>query len=209
MTLIDVPPGLAERLDPETSPVEAVLAEGLRLRQLADEVGMEPGDLLAALESSLLVDGLTVAEAGAFADAGIDLSGPADDPSGVGAVVTGLAADHTLVSEGLTVEQAASELGVTAARVRQRIGRGDLITIRRTDGHVLPRWQFAQGRLVPELAVACAPGSGLHPLELARFMTRPSIDLVIDDESVSPRDWLLLGGEPSVVAELLDSVVRG
>ena len=208
MTLVDIPAGLVQQLDQQRSPVETVLAEGLRLRVLAGAAGMDPDALLAVLEAAVSASGLTAAEMTALGAAGVDLVGAAGDPLGVGAVMQGLAAEQTLLAGSLSVEQAATALGVTAARVRQRIGRGEIVTIRRPDGHVLPGWQFVDGGLVPGLAVACAPGEGLHPLVLARFMTLPHVDLDLDGEPTAPRDWLRLGGDPAAVAGLLASVAR-
>jgi len=34
---------------------------------------------------------------------------------------------------------------------------------------------------------------GLHPLSVQLLMTSPDTDLVIDDQSVGPRTWLLQG----------------
>ena len=44
----------------------------------------------------------------------------------------------------------------------------------------------------------------LHPLEFAGFMTAPDPDLAVADEPLSPRDWLIGGGDASTVVELIE-----
>ncbi len=180
-----------------------------RLLRVAQRTGLDVDDLLALLEgaSSTSPAGFTASEQQALAAAGVSLAGPSDDPGGLGALVAGRSLEHEVLDHGLTVEEAAALLRVTPARVRQRIADGSVVAVRRSDGHVLPRWQFVDGILVPWLSALAEWARQLHPLDLANFMTRPSVDLVVDGHPVSPVAWLLTGGEAEPVAVLLRSVI--
>jgi len=71
------------------------------------------------------------------------------------------------------------------------------------DGLRWPGWQFAGGRPLPHLAaVVAALPSGTHPVTLRAFMITPDPALRHDDVAVSPRDWLLGGGDVTAVLEL-------
>lgn len=194
------------------SPAEQRLGEWIgqqqRVEQIAAQAGVSVDDLLDSIEGCVADarSALTEPELSVLDRAGIDLFGHPADPSGAGAVVGGRVAEQALTSDGLTVEEAASVLGVTAARVRQRIADGDIATIRRTEGHVLPRWQFIGDTVVPGLRVVVPAAATLHPLAFARFMSRPCSELVIDDEPVSPVAWLAGGGSATTVADLVEAL---
>jgi hypothetical protein len=74
----------------------------------------------------------------------------------------------------------------------------------------LPAWQFdADRRPLPGLAaVLAALPEGLHPREVEGFMTTPQSELVLDDAPAAPREWLLHGGDPQVVASLAADLDR-
>ena len=49
---------------------------------------------------------------------------------------------------------------------------------------------------------AAALPSGSHPVAVRTFMTTPSEELSVHGEALSPRDWLVGGGDPKDVAGL-------
>jgi hypothetical protein len=125
---------------------------------------------------------------------------PAERPSPLARTV---AAHAALLAASLTVAEAAALLGVDPRRVRRRLAAGSLYGIRAADGWRLPRFQFADGRLVPGIALVLPHlDRALHPLTVARWFELPNPDLVIDDEPVSPRAWLAAGGDPAPVAAI-------
>jgi hypothetical protein len=74
-----------------------------------------------------------------------------------------------------------------------------LYGIRLELGWRLPLFQFADdlASVIPGFG-AIAPGlAGLHPVCVANWFTLPHVDLVVgeDDRRVSPREWLLAGGD--------------
>lgn len=111
----------------------------------------------------------------------------------------------------ISVSQAAERLAIDASRIRHRLRDHALYGFKIGAGSRLPLWQFDDrlGTPIPGLrAVLAALPAGLHPLEVAGFMTTPDPGLTISDESVDPRRWLLEGGDVAmvcVVAHNLDT----
>jgi hypothetical protein len=125
---------------------------------------------------------------------------PAERPSPLARTA---AATAVLLAASLTVAEAATLLGVDPSRIRQRLAAGSLYGLKRADGWRLPRFQFADGRLVPGIErVLPHLDRALHPLAVVRWFEQPDPDLEIDDAPVSPRAWLLAGGDPAPVATL-------
>ncbi|MFN8621041.1 MAG: hypothetical protein U0869_09890 [Chloroflexota bacterium] len=101
-----------------------------------------------------------------------------------------------------TVEETAKTLGVTPARVRQLLGERALFGIRTADGWLVPRFQLADGAPLPGLrAVVSALPAGIHPVAFHTWFTTPAGPLRLDDQPVSPRDWLASGGPVEPVAQ--------
>jgi hypothetical protein len=112
-----------------------------------------------------------------------------------------------LTRESLSVEQAAKLLNVDGSRVRHRVRDRALFAFKIGAGLRLPKWQFSGHDPVPGLRAALAAlPADLHPLELAGFMTTPDPDLTVADDPLSPRDWLLGGGDVNAVVELIEHI---
>lgn len=110
----------------------------------------------------------------------------------------------------LTVDEAATMLGISASRVRHRIHEGALYAFKAAHQLRLPRWQFYGDVPLPGLRkVLAALVPGLHPLEVAQFMTTAEADLEISEKAVSPREWLVGGGDPAAVAHLASLIGAG
>jgi hypothetical protein len=109
-----------------------------------------------------------------------------------------------VLADALPVGEVARRLGVDPSRVRHRLADRKLLGVRRTDGWRLPSWQFgADGRPLPGLErVLRAMPAATHPVVVARFFASTQPELVVDGRSVSPRDWLADGGDPTVPAAL-------
>src|SRR4051812_1655264 len=122
--------------------------------------------------------------------------------------IAGLAVAHAeLVSQSLTVAETAKRLGVDTSRVRQRIYARSLYAFKQGGGWLVPAFQLGRRKLVPGLDVAVSALSpALHPVAVSRWFTTPNPDLVIDDSTVSPIDWLATGGAPEIVGVLAGSI---
>jgi excisionase family DNA binding protein len=110
-----------------------------------------------------------------------------------------------LLDTGLTTAQAAKRLGVTDARVRQRLAERSLLAVREGRAWKLPLFQFTRKGEVPGWADVCAKlPPAVSPVALERWLALPHPDLAVGDDErpTSPRDWLLAGRPAPVVAAL-------
>lgn len=111
--------------------------------------------------------------------------------------------------ESLTVEQAAKRLVVDGSRVRHRVRDRALYGFKIGGRLRLPTWQFNRQDAIPGLrAVLAALPTDTHPLEVAGLMTTPDPDLVVADELVSPREWLIGGGDIGAVVTVVEDLDR-
>jgi excisionase family DNA binding protein len=164
----------------------------------------------AVLPASPLVAGteLTPDEAAALERGGLRPSPPAARVRRV--LVRSVAAYAALAGTAYTVAEAAHLLGIDASRVRHRLAARTLYGIRSGGGWRLPRFQFEGSTTVPGIQrIFPRLEPGMHPLAVARWFTTPDADLAVDDVALSPRDWLLAGGDPDVVARLAASLGLG
>jgi hypothetical protein len=98
-------------------------------------------------------------------------------------------------------------LGVDDSRVRQRLAERTLYGIKLRSGWRLPLFQFDDGQAVPGIDVVfpCLD-PGLHPVAVYQWFTTPAPDLLLDDQPVSPRDWLRAGASTTEVAAFADAL---
>lgn len=116
-----------------------------------------------------------------------------------------------LLSGALTVKDAAAQLGVSTGRVRQRLIARTLLGVQEPGGWRLPQFQFepAGGQIRGLNGVLPTLPESMHVLSVFGFLTKPSIDLVLDDgDSVSPIEWLRSGGQIDAVVALADDFAR-
>lgn len=115
-----------------------------------------------------------------------------------------------LLRSSLTLDQAATRLGVSRSRISHRIGGRSLYAISVQGRRYLPSWQFVPGaegdrveplpglsRLVPVIPKT------LHPLAVESFMTS-----VLDEIGTTPVDFLWTSGEVEVVIDWMDALAR-
>lgn len=131
---------------------------------------------------------------------GLDLSPQRSGEKDVRARTVALQA--VLRDTALTVAGAADRIGVDASRVRHRLSAGQLVGWKDRGGWRLPVWQFSDADVLPGLPEVLAAVPADQPaLVVAAFMTTPQS--LLGDPPVTPREWLLAGGAPSRVAELM------
>jgi excisionase family DNA binding protein len=147
--------------------------------------------------------GFTPAELSVLREGGL-----AFDASGYGDLVSRTASKYAAISaSALTVREAAALLAVSEGRVRQKISEGRIYAVRGRNGERrLPRFQFSQGGTIEGMQETMREvPPGVHPVSLQNFFLSPNPDLYLDAEEetpVSPRDWLLSGGDPRAVTPL-------
>jgi len=144
---------------------------------------------------------------------GVDLAEFSPRDRGAASPLALTAADHAvLAATALTVPELASRLGVDQSRVRQQLARHTLYGIEDGKAWRIPLFQLDDvgQALVPDLHRVAPHWIGVHPVEVARWFTLPHVDLEdADERPISPRDWLLTGGDPGVVATLAEELHGG
>lgn len=113
-----------------------------------------------------------------------------------------------LLETSYSTAQAAKYLKVDASRVRQRLREHSLFGIDYDGEKRLPRFQFERAKVIPGLReVLAALPEGLNALDVAEWFLSPNPDLEVEDDenTLSPRDWLLSGAPVDAVAALARS----
>lgn len=185
-----------------TVALEDVLAKaGLRI---------DPGDFLTLVEDAARrltppnpdpAHFFTPGQREALAGAGLDLSPHREDEPDHRA--PSVAAHAVLAESALSVSGAAERLGIDPSRIRHRLAAHRLSGWKEQGGWRLPAWQFTADGVLPGLAQVLAEVGEHQPaLVLAAFMTSPQDDLQVGEDPVTPRQWLLAGGDPRPVAAL-------
>lgn len=203
---------MARLEDPRAAKKELVEA-GARLSEIGSRLNVSSGEILEALEHLALLTpvgvsdpakSLTHAEEDALREAGsLQHAMPAWADRASTRTELWL---MQVLSDALSVKDAAGLLGVTEGRVRQRLTARTLLGVERSGGWLLPRFQFSETSELPGLAeVLPAFPRDSHPAAVYAFLTRPSADLELEGEPLSPQDWLSSGGASSVVVDLVEA----
>jgi excisionase family DNA binding protein len=115
-----------------------------------------------------------------------------------------------LLASALTTKEAAEVLEVGESRIRQRLREGTLYGVKAGRENRLPVFQFEGGKEVPGIAkVLKHVDRSLHPVAVLNWFILPNPDLFLDEEEanpVSPRYWLLSGGDPEVLVRLAEEL---
>ncbi|MDH6679496.1 hypothetical protein M2284_003718 [Rhodococcus sp. LBL1] len=113
-----------------------------------------------------------------------------------------------LVRSSLSIDDAADRLGVTPARVRQRLTAGTLWAFDSGRNRLLPPAQFTDTGEVPHLdKLTPFIGKDLHPLTVQALLTRPQPSLTVDGQPVSIVAWLTgCAGTATDIAQAADVI---
>jgi excisionase family DNA binding protein len=161
---------------------------------------LEPGFYGAPGAEGLTAGEVEVARRGGLVPEAVD--GP--DP-----MVRAVVHHAGLLKTGLTTATAAARLGVTDARIRQRIEERSLFAMRSGHRWRLPDFQFVGNLEVPGWSIVCRRlPNEVSPVALDRWLRLPHPDLVADgaDDGLAPLQWLHQGRLPDRVAELASSL---
>jgi excisionase family DNA binding protein len=144
----------------------------------------------------------------ALEEGGLDLS--PQEEGGPDPLARTAAKYVALLASALTTKEAAEVLEVSESRVRQRLGEGTLYGVKAGRENRLPAFQFEGGKEVPGIAqVLKRIDRSLHPVAVLNWFMLPNPDLFLDEEEarpVSPRHWLLSGGDPEVPVRLVEEL---
>lgn len=175
---------------------ESIIAELLRQAEAISRTGAaDNASPLTEIEKTVLRDG------GAL---GVDRSDQPAKLVEVRPIVRALADELLLEQRSLSADAVASHLQVSLAEVAERSIHGHPQQLygflSRSSVRLYPQWQFTDVATVPNLAeLLSAIGDGVHPVSLDQFMLRPHVDLEVNGEELSPRDWLVSGADPEPV----------
>jgi hypothetical protein len=152
-------------------------------------------------------EGLSDGEAQVLREGGLrpePARGRPSDPIGEAVV------DHArLLATGLDTAAAGERLGVSDARVRQRIEEGSLLALRHGRSWRLPEFQFTRKGELPGWAEVCRRlPADVSPVALERWLLVEHPDLGVGDaeEPLSPLRWLGEGRPAGRVAELAEDL---
>lgn len=97
-----------------------------------------------------------------------------------------------------------SRLGLSRSGLSRRVSERRIYALPSGHSHLFPAWQFVEDdergwETLPGLAPALSGAGEAHPAAVAAAMTTPQ------DETggMTPREWLITGGDPTPVASLL------
>lgn len=113
------------------------------------------------------------------------------------------AAYESMLRNASSTREAAAHLGLTDARIRQRISERSLLAVKQGRGWLLPEAQFTADGLVPSIdEVIAAFPSDISALSALGFLTTPQPELAHQGRPLSPRDWLCETGNAQPVVRL-------
>jgi hypothetical protein len=121
-----------------------------------------------------------------------------DDP-----LVRTAAEYEALLDNSLSPTEVSEMLAVAPSEVLRRLEGRSLYGVLTDDGWRILEFQFEEGRLLPRLEeVLSLLHEELHLVAVYRWFVSPSVDLTTGDQQVSPRQWLLNGGNVATVARI-------
>jgi hypothetical protein len=147
--------------------------------------------------------------------AALERGGMCLDDTALGAadpLVRSAAEYAALLAASYTVSEAAAKLRVDPSRIRHRLADRTIYGIRLSTGWRVPAFQFVDDAVIPGLPqVLPRLAADLHPLSVLHWLTLPNSDLVVgpDEQPVSPLEWLRLGLDSRVVADLAETIGSG
>lgn len=136
-------------------------------------------------------------------------AGAVEDRAAASAVIAATKADNdVIVATAFDVPMVATRIGVTPARIRQRLRDRTLYCFKVGGVWCIPRFQFAgprATRLVPGIdKVIPHVREDASPLEVVRLLTLPQCDLDSDDgPDQTPVGWLTAGRPVEPVIDLV------
>ncbi len=182
---------LQDKLDRLPEHIQASL-----MRCMIEALGAT-SDRLAAEASR--AEPISAGERAALERLGID----PDTPASVEPAARATVLRSSLLAASAPLKEVADRVGVSDARLRQRIGEGSLLAIKGVRGWLIPLFQFPEGREVPGLGrVLRAIRPDASVALKASFLTTPQPELADEaDALLAPLDWLTQGRELGPVLE--------
>jgi len=116
------------------------------------------------------------------------------------------------LTAALSAAEVAEMLAIDTSRVRHRQAKNNLYAFLAGTKRRYPTWQFTGDKAQPVLPglsrLIKAFPEDMQPATVQGFMSTPQEDLLVNDERVTPTEWLKQGGAPQSVVDILDSVLQ-
>lgn len=116
------------------------------------------------------------------------------------------------ISQSMSARLVAQTLGIDESRVRHRQAKNGLYAFSAGGRKRYPHWQFtgdAEQPVLPGLATIIPSfPSDMHPASVQNIMTNEQRALAIDEQPVTPVEWLRSGGAPEKVAAIFESFLQ-
>lgn len=112
-----------------------------------------------------------------------------------------------VIRAGLSIPEAARQAETDESGIRAMLKARELFGFKFDGAWRIPDFQFFTDRpgLIPGIEqVNRALGTDLHPAEISNWYQLPNCDLEIDDEPVSPVEWLAMGKALEPVVEIAE-----
>jgi hypothetical protein len=190
-----------EALDEIGGAMDTAISEGVSrglLRGLAAAVAAAVKGLSSTLGAVPPAGtGLAESEVDALRAVGADPESPDLAAHAEAAIAAGITAYATLAGTALPTAEAAERAGVAPSRIRAMVSGGELLGVKVRGDLRIPRFQFGDEGLLPNLArVMRALDLGeLHPLAVQSWFVLQRDQL----DHLCVRDWLLTGHPPEPV----------
>ena len=115
------------------------------------------------------------------------------------------------INASVSAAEVAAHLGVNMETVANNLAAGELFAFAMAGEPRFPNWQFtgdARQPVLPGLAQFTDAFADKSPASILGFMTTMQRSARIDGVPMTPVNWLLEGGDPQVLREILDSFLQ-
>lgn len=117
----------------------------------------------------------------------------------------------TPIATALGTKEVADRLKIDETRVRHRLAKDGLYSIKVDGRHRFPEWQFTEdaSTLLPGLkqVIQALPGD-LDPASVEGLMTSEQDNLLLRGKPVTPREWLQAGGSVDDVIDVIEGIAQ-
>jgi len=108
-----------------------------------------------------------------------------------------------ILADSLSVEDASNRMDLHQSRLRQMLLDRTMFGVKIDGEWRVPAFQLRGKRQVRNLGhVLRATPPSVHPVEVVNWLLRPNRALEIEDQSVTPLEWLEAGGDPGPLSAI-------
>lgn len=110
--------------------------------------------------------------------------------------------EKEILENALTLEEVSNMLNISTARVHERYNESSLIGFPYNGSIVFPDVQFFNSEELPNWGLVAPSFKGdIHSVALSLFMNQTSTELESHGVDLTPREWLLSGGDVEILKD--------